>query len=516
MAASIFTLLLCLAWMPTISKFEKTGANYFQVYLNNISVGYLGDESTGKNLLAKARREVVSSHGEPGDLTFIDVDLNMVGSEVLFGEIDSERSVMTRMEEILKDSIRESLQPSCTVKIDDYMVNLGSQEEARELLQAVIDKYDESKSFEVKLVQDSGRDFTVMTAQVERQEAEESEEEESVYTGGGLLPVLDAMKEDADKEAGEADFSDYELGVTSMDFVEDVEISESYLPASRLTPLEEAIDYVTKEEDKPSEYTVVQGDTLGGIMAKLEIPLEDLIEMNAGRITSVNSIIHVGDTLVYMVPEPELAVARIERCYYEEVYDADIIYIDRDDWYTTQTNVIQQPSAGFRKVVVDETYQNDQLLSRNILKEEIVMDAVPKIMERGTIVPPTYIKPLSGGTVSSPFGYRNIGLRGASTYHKGVDWYVPVGTPVYASSGGVVRSAGWGSGYGYVIYVDHPDGRQTRYAHLSKILVSAGQSVTQGQIIGRSGATGNVTGPHLHFEILINGTQVNPLNYVPR
>ena len=83
-----------------------------------------------------------------------------------------------------------------------------------------------------------------------------------------------------------------------------------------------------------------------------------------------------------------------------------------------------------------------------------------------------------------------------------------------ASSAGTVTRAGWGSGYGYVIYIKHSDGRETRYGHLSKILVKVGQTVSQGEKIALSGNTGVSTGPHLHFEILINGTQVNPLNYL--
>ena len=227
-----------------------------------------------------------------------------------------------------------------------------------------------------------------------------------------------------------------------------------------------------------------------------------------------NSTIRVGDKLVITVPEPELSVERIEQNYYEESYDADVVYVDNDSWYTNQTQVLQQPSAGFRKVVADVSYLNENETSREILKEEIVLEAVPKIVERGTIVPPTYIKPISGGRQTSGFGRRSAPTRGASTYHKGIDWAVPTGTAVFASCGGTVVKAGWGSGYGYVVYIDHEDGRQTRYAHLSRVLVNVGETVEQGERIALSGNTGVSTGPHLHFEILINGTQVNPLNYL--
>ena len=98
--------------------------------------------------------------------------------------------------------------------------------------------------------------------------------------------------------------------------------------------------------------------------------------------------------------------------------------------------------------------------------------------------------------------------------HKGVDWSVPVGTSVYASSGGTVTRAGWSSSYGYCVYIQHPDGKETRYAHCSKLYVSVGDTVVQGQLIALSGNTGDSTGPHLHFEIRVNGVAVNPLLYV--
>ena len=227
-----------------------------------------------------------------------------------------------------------------------------------------------------------------------------------------------------------------------------------------------------------------------------------------------NSMLHIGDELLITVPEPELSVTRVEEEYYEEIYDADVIYIDNDNWYTTDTVVRQQPSAGFRKVVANVSYVNDKEVGRELLKEEVVMEAVAKIVERGTKIPPTYIKPISGGRLSSGFGRRNAPTKGASSYHKGIDWATPTGTAVYASCGGTVSKAGWGSGYGYVVYIEHEDGRQTRYGHLSKVLVSAGQKVKQGERIALSGNTGVSTGPHVHFEILINGVQVNPLDYM--
>lgn len=203
-----------------------------------------------------------------------------------------------------------------------------------------------------------------------------------------------------------------------------------------------------------------------------------------------------------------------EQIYMEDTYEADVVYIDNDEWYTTKTELRQQPSAGFRKAAALVTYRNDAVESQEILKEEVIVEAVPKIVERGTKVPPTYIKPISGGRLSSGFGGRKAPKKGASTNHKGIDWQPPSVRRSWHPAAVRLQGQAGGSGYGYVVYIQHADGRETRYGHLSKVLVSVGQKVSQGQKIALSGNTGRSTGPHLHFEIRINGQAVNPLNYL--
>ncbi|MFD9818750.1 transglycosylase family protein [Streptomyces violascens] len=113
--------------------------------------------------------------------------------------------------------------------------------------------------------------------------------------------------------------------------------------------------------------------------------------------------------------------------------------------------------------------------------------------------------------------YHKAGSSWASGYHTGVDFPVATGTSVKAVTSGTVVEAGWGGSYGYQVVIHHPDGRYSQYAHLSAVNVKAGQKVNTGQRIGRSGATGNATGPHLHFEIRTGpayGSDVDPLAYL--
>jgi murein DD-endopeptidase MepM/ murein hydrolase activator NlpD len=123
--------------------------------------------------------------------------------------------------------------------------------------------------------------------------------------------------------------------------------------------------------------------------------------------------------------------------------------------------------------------------------------------------------PVSG--FSPTTAYRSSGGSWSSGHHTGVDFPVPTGTAVKAIRGGEVVSAGWGGAYGYQVVLRHSDGKYSQYGHLSAISVRAGQSVGTGQRIARSGATGNATGPHLHFEVRTGpgyGTDVNPLSYL--
>ena len=113
-----------------------------------------------------------------------------------------------------------------------------------------------------------------------------------------------------------------------------------------------------------------------------------------------------------------------------------------------------------------------------------------------------------GGGITSGYGPRGGG------FHTGIDIGAGYGTGVGAASAGRVVSAGWSGGYGNCVLIDHGNGLVTRYAHLSQISVHSGQSVGSGQIIGLVGSTGIATGPHLHFEVIVNGQTTNPLNYL--
>ena len=132
----------------------------------------------------------------------------------------------------------------------------------------------------------------------------------------------------------------------------------------------------------------------------------------------------------------------------------------------------------------------------------------------GVVSSSGWLVPCAYRMVSSPFGNRDAPTAGASTYHQGVDLSAPSGTPIYASRTGIVTAATYGKSAGYYVSINHGDGYSSIYMHMTNYVVSKGQAVSAGQVIGYVGSTGVSTGPHLHFGIAYNGSYVNPANYI--
>ncbi len=506
--AGMLTVIACIFLMPSYVKFEKTGDNYFTVSINGETVGAIGSESDLDHCLMQARKQVASGSD---DLVFIDVQPQVEGKEVIWGVIDDEDTLINRIAQVMSANIQKTLRRSYTVKVNETSVNLGSYEEVEDLLRQALQPYDTASQYDVALVLDSTREVNVLTTQIVNKEEQQTQSEE-FRTSAGVEAAMDEMFAQIEP-AVEKNFEDYDQGLIDITYADTIEVVEAYLMEDELVSVEEAVDLLTKEQETQVIYKVQSGDTLSQIALNYDIPLDDLIAIN-DDIESESSTIRVDQEIVITVPEPELSVIWKDEQVYTEDYEAEIQYVPNDNWYTNQQVTLQEPSAGRRKVAAVIEYKNGSEQSREILKEEIYADAVPKIVERGTKIPPTYIKPLSGGRLSSGFGGRKAPTKGASTNHKGVDWATPIGTPVVASNTGTVVTAGWVSGYGYAVFINHADGKQTRYGHLSKVLCKVGQTVTQGQKIALSGNTGRSTGPHVHFEIRINGTAVNPLKYL--
>lgn len=264
------------------------------------------------------------------------------------------------------------------------------------------------------------------------------------------------------------------------------------------------IPTVTSSGDQTIQNTNEGGDETTQVSFGEKVEIVPCYVKNM-QICELNSAI---DMVNGNADNPELSVLVEEKKTYTEDYVKDVEYILNDSLYNNQQKVLNEGSSGTKQIVANVTYKNGKEIGRQIVSETVIKEAVATQIEVGTVQPPTFVKPISGGSLSSTFGPR------WGTMHKGVDWACSIGTQVKASCNGVVIQAGWVNGYGKCVTLRHSNGMCTRYGHLSQILVSSGDVVNQMDVIALSGNTGDSTGPHVHFEIIEGGIQVNPFKYL--
>ena len=454
--------------IPIQGDSVSSSITYNEVLLNGEVIGAVADPEVVNQAFLNARARIAR---ETEGLVLGNVECSFQKVPRLFGTTLEQSELENVIYDLLKEQVKAAKQKYYLVKVNEFTVYLYGIDEVKALLEAALKPYDPDGLFEVNVISDTSRELNVFTVEVTPKE-----------------------------ELAEGD------GLKALNFSEKVEISEAYVDADRVSKISEAIEAVTKETEKNQTYEVQPGDTLSVIANSRGYYVDEVLALNPGL--TRDATLHLGDEIVISVPEPELSVLTTEQSTYEEDYDAETQYIENDSWYTTQQVVLQEAVPGHHEVTVLTTSRNGTETSREMVSENVITEPVPEIIEKGTQTPPTYIKPITGGTLTSTFKWR------WGRMHKGIDWAVPKGTAVRASCGGTVVSAGWSGGYRNCITIRHPDGKQTRYGHLSKILVSAGQKVDQGQKIALSGNTGRSTGPHVHFEIIVNGSQVNPLKYL--
>lgn len=154
------------------------------------------------------------------------------------------------------------------------------------------------------------------------------------------------------------------------------------------------------------------------------------------------------------------------------------------------------------------------LQSEVIIREQSLTELKQEVLARQTRLAATPSMWPAVGDVTSPFGLRKSPWGAGSDFHPGIDIANNAGTPIFATADGIVVKAGWSGGYGNLVQIDHGNGIATLYGHNSLISVSVGQTVKKGQLISYMGSTGNSTGPHVHYEIRVNGTAVNPESFL--
>ncbi len=300
-------------------------------------------------------------------------------------------------------------------------------------------------------------------------------------------------------------------------FVEKIEIRQEYAPAGLMMNLGYIAEKLNATKEGAVTYTVRKGDTLYDIAQQNEMSVSNLLSLNPGY---QSDLIHAGDTLTISNAVPYLTVVDVERQNYLRDVAYSVEYQDDASLYKGDYRVLKAGVYGKEDVTANVTYVNGEEVDRDVVAAVTLSQPVAELQARGTKPRPSWaptgkLRWPCSGIITSYFGYRNTGISGASTNHKALDIAAPYGTNIYAADGGTVVAAGWNGGYGYRILIDHGNGRQTLYAHCSRLLVSAGAHVYKGELIAKMGSTGISSGSHCHFGVYIYGTAVDPLNYLP-
>jgi murein DD-endopeptidase MepM/ murein hydrolase activator NlpD len=280
---------------------------------------------------------------------------------------------------------------------------------------------------------------------------------------------------------------------------EEIEIPTIQNGGSIIKPDLAKTEKAKRDRTETIDYVVLAGDTVSTIAQEYEVSVNTILWENN---KSSYSIIRPGDTL-RILPQTGLNHAIVKG---DSITTIAKKY-DVEEELIMKTNKLA--SGDTLKIGQKLFIPNGKKISQPVYapKSYTGFSAITDIVKTPNAIPATGNKmnwPTVGARITQYYSWR----------HHGLDIANKTGTAIYAADAGTVEVAGWGTGYGNQIVIDHGGGKKTRYAHLSKFYVEKGATVSKGQTIAAMGSTGWSTGPHLHFEVIINNVKYNPLNYI--
>lgn len=334
----------------------------------------------------------------------------------------------------------------------------------------------------------------------------------SVATEADGQQVLDKLKETATANLGDA-------VVKSVDFQEEVSIEAGNVKVSEIQSPDKILEQIQEGKEEVKTHKVEEGESFWMIAHNNDLSVDELQKLNADI---VPERLQIGQEILLTKQEPLVNVIVTKEVTVEETIAHSTEYKDTTSLLKGESKVVTEGADGKKKVTYEVKEANGSTIEKNVVKEVVVAEPVTEVVNKGTGSIKissrsaynsgggngTLAWPLSSNKITSPYGTRSRG------FHSGIDLAAKTGTSVYAAASGKVVLASWYYGYGNCIVIDHGNGLKTRYAHLSAYKVSNGATVSRGQLIGLSGNTGNSTGPHLHFEVIVNGSTKNPVNYL--
>jgi len=304
-----------------------------------------------------------------------------------------------------------------------------------------------------------------------------------------------------------------EAQVEEVKFKEHVALAKRLAVPEEVLPFEQALSKLLGGKEA-KDYTVQEGDSLWSIAQRYGLTVEQL---KADNPQVQGEHLDIGQVLKVRTASP---LVHVVVTYRQEVVE-NIPYStetrSNPSLWRGEERVKQEGEEGQKKVTYRVVAENGQVVRKEAVQSEVIKEPVPRIVERGTRVQVALASRGGGsgrlawpvyGYISSGFGYRG------REFHTGLDIATSYGSPIGAAEAGRVIYVGYDGGYGRTVMIDHGGGLVTRYSHLSGYNVKVGEQVSRGEVIGYVGASGRATGPHLHFEVLVNGEPRNPLNYL--
>jgi murein DD-endopeptidase MepM/ murein hydrolase activator NlpD len=316
------------------------------------------------------------------------------------------------------------------------------------------------------------------------------------------------------KNTSEQPLAQNETRILDLHLSADASIEKVKIAPDQIVPQDQAVSFLQKGTLEETKYKVKDGDVLGTIASEHQLKISDLIALNPGL--TENSVLQIDQELNVTVPKPFVEVVIEKELNQQEEIPYQTEVKEDPNMANGESQVSQAGQAGLQSVTYHVIEQNGTTVKKDVTKQDIIKQPVNQIVVKGTKVIPSrgegsFAWPAVGGYISSTMGYRWGKL------HKGIDIARPSNPTIKAADNGVIVSAGWDNGgYGNKIVINHQNGYQTVYAHLSSIGVKAGQTVEKGSAIGVMGATGDATGVHLHFEVYKNGALQDPLSYLKK
>ncbi len=316
----------------------------------------------------------------------------------------------------------------------------------------------------------------------------------------------------------ESDMERYKINILKVETEEQIEYLPLQVEEENILAIEEAMEVLKFGQEVITYHTVESGNSLWSIAHANGLTVEDLKEANP-ELTS--NLLKVGQKIRLVKPEPMLNVQVSYEQTGEESIAFKVNHINTDALWRGQQRVQQPGVRGSKEVTYLIHKRNGIHIDKIVVEETILSEPKTQVVSVGTkIMTASRGGGGSGllgwplrGSVTSGFGYRTSPY-GYRNFHSGVDISGRTGDPIFAAEAGVVIFSGWQGGYGNLIIIDHGDGVSTYYAHASQRLVQIAAQVKRGDLIAKVGSTGNSTGPHLHFEVRVNGNPVNPMNYL--